>query len=67
MQKNIYKILLTNSIYTFLLIVVIYFLMNKITNISIAADMMHYKQSFVSKKILLTELEYQYLLFIVIT
>ena len=41
----------------------------KITNILIAADMMHYKQSIVSKSIFinrLTESEYQYLLFIFI-
>ena len=68
--QKIYKILLTKGIYTFLWIIVICFLINKIINISIAADMMHYKQSFVSKKIFLnglTELEYQYLLFIVIS
>ena len=59
----------TSGIYTFLLIVVTYFLICKITNISIAADIRHYKQRIVSKKIFLnrlTELEYQYLLFIVI-
>ena len=68
-QKK-YKILLTSGIYTFLWIIVICFLINKITTISIAADMIHYKQNFVSKKIFLnglTELEYQYLLFIVIS
>ena len=68
--KKIYKILLTRGIYTFFFIIVICFLIYKITNISIAVDMMHYKQSFVSKKIFLnglTELEYQYLFFIVIS
>ena len=60
---------LTSCIHTFLLIVVTCFLIHKITIASIAADMMHYKQSIVPKRIflnILTQLEYQYLLFIVI-
>ena len=68
MKKYIQNSLIS-GIYTFLLIVATCFLIYKITNISIAADMMHNKQSIFSKKIFsngLTQLEYRYLLFMVI-